>query len=257
MPTENRSSNTEMVSVPEGYMLVERSIWTEQQVEAATACITRLKGVPGMRDCDLAMAAIDAAQCKAPDIALSDLIPAPQPHPEPIAWMVGTAFWWTKEEAERDAAETGLPIVGLGPMTCAAPAEQHQGEPVALQWRKFIRGENEPEPGVEVLVRYARQWPNDKVFFVTGGMLNKAFEGIDTLFWINGAGECMGGTVSHWMPMPNPNDALSASAEPSALPDPLGCNECAHAECGKFDGPRQVECRAMADNACARPGASS
>ncbi|MCE1058568.1 hypothetical protein LU646_11850 [Pseudomonas alloputida] len=116
MPTENRSSNTEMVSVPEGFMLVERSIWTEQQVEAATACITRLKGVPGMRDCDLAMAAIDAAQCKAPDIALSDLLPAPQPHPDPIAWMVGTAIWWTKEEAERDAASTGLPVVAIGPM---------------------------------------------------------------------------------------------------------------------------------------------
>ncbi|SPO67443.1 hypothetical protein [Pseudomonas sp. JV241A] len=74
MPTENRSSNTEQtVSVPEGYMLVERSIWTEQQVEAATACITRLKVVPGMRDRDLAMAAIDAAQCKAPDVTLADL----------------------------------------------------------------------------------------------------------------------------------------------------------------------------------------
>jgi len=49
--------------------------------------------------------------------------PAPQPHAEPIAWMVGTAFWWTKEEAERDAAATGLPIVGLGPMTeSSAPA---------------------------------------------------------------------------------------------------------------------------------------
>ena len=124
MPTENRSSNTEMVSVPEGYMLVERSIWTEQQVEAATACITRLKGVHGMRDRDLAMAAIDAAQCKAPDIALADLLPAPQPHPEPIAWMVGTAIWWTKEEAERDAEATGLPIVGLGPMTGADEAER-------------------------------------------------------------------------------------------------------------------------------------
>ncbi|WP_052261139.1 hypothetical protein [Pseudomonas sp. C5pp] len=40
----------------------------------------------------------------------------PQPHPEPIAWMVGTAFWWTKEQAERDAAETGLPIVPIGPL---------------------------------------------------------------------------------------------------------------------------------------------
>jgi len=131
MPTETRSSNTEMVSVPEGFMLVERSIWTEQQVEAATACITRLRGVHGMRDRDLAMAAIDAAQCKAPDIDLADLLPVQQPHPDPIAWMVGTAIWRTKEEAERDAAATGLPIVGLGPMTCAAPAEQHQGEPVA------------------------------------------------------------------------------------------------------------------------------
>ncbi|MEN5305276.1 hypothetical protein [Pseudomonas sp. TWI628] len=124
MPTENRSSNTEMVSVPEGYMLVERSIWTEQQVEAATACITRLKGVHGMRDRDLAMAAIDAAQCKAPDIALADLLPVQQPHPDPIAWMVGTAIWWTKEEAERDAAATGLPIVGLGAMTHADEVER-------------------------------------------------------------------------------------------------------------------------------------
>ncbi|CAI3807099.1 hypothetical protein GLGCALEP_04314 [Pseudomonas sp. MM221] len=55
---------------------------------------------------------------------------APQPHPDPIAWMVGTAFWWTKEEAERDAAAMDLPVVGLGPMTGAAPAEQNQGEPV-------------------------------------------------------------------------------------------------------------------------------
>lgn len=138
MPTENRSSNTEMVSVPEGFMLVERNVWTEQQVEAATACITRLKGVPGMRDCDLAMAAIDAAQCKAPDIALSDLLPAQQPHPDPIAWMVGTAFWWTKEEAERDAAATGLPIVGLGPMTCITPAERQLGEPVCLDGATFM-----------------------------------------------------------------------------------------------------------------------
>ncbi|WP_447781010.1 hypothetical protein [Pseudomonas plecoglossicida] len=45
--------------------------------------------------------------------------------------MVGTAIWWTKEEAERDAAETCLPIVGLGPMTATTPAEQHQREPVA------------------------------------------------------------------------------------------------------------------------------
>ncbi|MFG0818690.1 hypothetical protein ACF8QE_04265 [Pseudomonas sp. GLN_3] len=48
----------------------------------------------------------------------------PMPHPEPTAWMVGTAFWWTKEEAERDAAVTGLPIVGLGPMTDGAEVKR-------------------------------------------------------------------------------------------------------------------------------------
>ncbi|WP_367237231.1 hypothetical protein VXM67_17035 [Pseudomonas sp. Rh2] len=41
--------------------------------------------------------------------------PGPQ-HAEPIAWMVGTAFWWTKDEAERDAEATGLPIVPVGPL---------------------------------------------------------------------------------------------------------------------------------------------
>jgi len=42
--------------------------------------------------------------------------------------MVGTAIWWTKEEAERDAAATGLPIVGLGPMAGAAGVERLRGE---------------------------------------------------------------------------------------------------------------------------------
>ncbi|MFT2185635.1 hypothetical protein [Pseudomonas putida] len=63
--------------------------------------------------------------------------PAPQPHPEPIAWMVGTAFWWTKEEAERDAAAMGLPVVGLGPMTGSAPAEQHQGDAIGTLVRDY------------------------------------------------------------------------------------------------------------------------
>ncbi|WP_145182365.1 hypothetical protein [Pseudomonas sp. URMO17WK12:I11] len=64
---------------------------------------------------------------------LRAILAQPAPQPDPIAWMVDTAIWWTKEEAERDAAATGLPIVGLGPMAGVAPAVQHQGEPVA--WR--------------------------------------------------------------------------------------------------------------------------
>lgn len=45
--------------------------------------------------------------------------PVPQPHPEPIAWMVGTAFWWTKEEAERCggdwAVDCACRAVGIHP----------------------------------------------------------------------------------------------------------------------------------------------
>ncbi|WP_230382658.1 hypothetical protein [Pseudomonas putida] len=108
MPTENRSSNTEVVSVPREWLnsvaLLQMPLDELQEQAIQHLC----------EPCDE---------------------PAPQ-HPAPIAWMVGTAFWWTKEEAERDAAETGLPIVGLGPMAGVAPAEQHQGEPVALPERK-------------------------------------------------------------------------------------------------------------------------
>ncbi|WP_161892272.1 Lar family restriction alleviation protein [Pseudomonas juntendi] len=47
--------------------------------------------------------------------------PAPQPHAEPIAWMVGTAIWWHKPGAEQDSAKTGEPMVPLGP--CDSPSE--------------------------------------------------------------------------------------------------------------------------------------
>ena len=102
MPTENRSSNTEMVSVPR---------------ELAERIQLRL---------DHAASAFKVAKPERDQFRTLLAKPAPQPQAEPIAWMVGTAFWWTKEEAERDAAATGLPIVGLGPMV-----GQHQGEPVA------------------------------------------------------------------------------------------------------------------------------
>ncbi|HDS1729154.1 hypothetical protein [Pseudomonas putida] len=90
MPTENRSSNT------------------REQLDALWRDIQ-----------DSALRSEDP-----PHIRFAAALLAPQPHAEPIAWMVGTAIWWTKEEAERDAAATGLPIVGLGPMTGAAEVER-------------------------------------------------------------------------------------------------------------------------------------
>lgn len=93
MPTENRSSNTEMVSFPR-----------ELSDDLAELIATRA------RVCGGGAFEIWEAICE------GFAAPAPQPHPEPIAWMVGTAIWWTKEEAERDAAATGLPIVPIGPL---------------------------------------------------------------------------------------------------------------------------------------------
>lgn len=128
MPTENRSSNTGMVSdlLPCPFCGEKPQI-TKHHREDIYSFMHRCQVLGpiswGFREDQ--QAHIEKWNARAQ--------PAPQPHPEPIAWMVGTAIWWTKEEAERDAANTGLPIVGLGPMSCAAPAGQHQGEPVA--WR--------------------------------------------------------------------------------------------------------------------------
>ncbi len=71
MPTENQSSNTEMVSVPR--------VLTREMLNGV--CMHP----------DLARSLWSALLKNAPQ-------PAPQPHPEPIAWMVGTAIWWTKKK---------------------------------------------------------------------------------------------------------------------------------------------------------------
>lgn len=130
MPKENRSSNTEMVSVPfqreERYVVIKVSkmhphpafrakhlnALKREHEDALIDCVVVERDWP---EYEPTWAAIEARVTGQP---------APQSHPEPIAWMVGTAFWRTKEEAERDAAATGLPIVGLGPMTDAAEVER-------------------------------------------------------------------------------------------------------------------------------------
>ncbi len=144
MPTENRSSNTEMVSVPREHELKIRQTPLADLLsglktgevrdcsdrEFAVGDTVLLREIDDGRDYTGAVLRRTITHVQKhyglPDhlCVLSYGHPAPQPHPEPIAWMVGTAFWWTKEEAERDAAATGLPIVGLGPMTCSTEVEQ-------------------------------------------------------------------------------------------------------------------------------------
>ncbi|WP_312146593.1 hypothetical protein [Stutzerimonas kunmingensis] len=104
MPTENRSSTIEQHDHIEGII---------DMVSVPRSLAERIK-----KTCMFTLLEADYEELR---MALGKA--APQPHPEPIAWMVGTAIWWTKEEAERDAAEVGLPVVGLGPMTeSSAPA---------------------------------------------------------------------------------------------------------------------------------------
>ncbi|MBA6119395.1 hypothetical protein [Pseudomonas putida] len=108
MPTENRSSNTEMVSVP------------RQQLQAWQERFSKAQMFQQSTEIKAAIAQ-----------------PASQPDAEPIAWMVGTAFWWTKEEAERDAVATGLPIVGLGPMTVSSAAAESIPEGYCIMPRRL------------------------------------------------------------------------------------------------------------------------
>lgn len=147
MPTENRSSNTEMVSVPRFSLEAARDCLVICQDQAFQSCECESCPQCGLMpdectgtECSKTCQCTTCEHCMNKDSidSLTTLLarPVPQPHPEPIAWMVGTAFWWTKEEAERDAAETGKTITPIGPMSGIAPAEEHQGEPVALPERK-------------------------------------------------------------------------------------------------------------------------
>lgn len=275
MPTENRSSNNEMVSdlLPCPFCGEKPQI-TKHHREDIYSFMHRCQVLGpiswGFREDQ--QAHIEKWNARAQ--------PAPQPHPEPIAWMVGTAIWWTKEEAERDAAATGLTIVGLGPMTATAPAEQRLGEPVELPaklpgckviaagWNQCldIIGRLGPlytraDPGeverlrealAELKASYAEQEAQVAEDFRCIDDLRAQLAERNVLLLKIRRNEFLTPDQRNGI-----DGTLSASAEPSALPDPLRCYECTHADCGKFDGPRQVECRAMADNACARPGASS
>jgi len=118
MPTENRSGNTEMVSelLPCPFCGEKPQITKHHREDIVSFMHRRQVLGPiswGLREDQ--QAHIEKWNARA--------APSPLPHAEPIAGRVGTAFWWTKEAAERDAAEVGLPVVRLGPMTePSAPA---------------------------------------------------------------------------------------------------------------------------------------
>ena len=124
MPTENRSTDAEgWIACDDGLHLIQMDKnlshygWVFRKVDGSLPYSVR-EATPHE------MAHAQARQNLRIGVGqIAGQALAPQPHPDPIAWMVGTAIWWTKEEAERDAAATGLPVVPVGPMVA-----QH-GEP--------------------------------------------------------------------------------------------------------------------------------
>ncbi|MEH6412780.1 hypothetical protein [Pseudomonas sp. CGJS7] len=125
MPTENRSNDADgWIACDDGLHLIQMDKnlshygWVFRKVDGGLPYSVR-EATPHE------MAHAQARQHLRIGVAqIAGQAPAPQPHPEPIAWMVGTAIWWTKEEAERDTAAAGLPIVGLGPMTDPGEVER-------------------------------------------------------------------------------------------------------------------------------------
>ncbi|MCX2814953.1 MULTISPECIES: Lar family restriction alleviation protein [unclassified Pseudomonas] len=122
MPTENRSSNTEMAAKLNPCPFCGQQDAFVEQLDSDASVVICQGRIDEYSAC-LARGPVGVQQHECEDQPGRDQAvkewnkrAAAQNHPEPLAWMVGTAIWWTKEEAERDAAEVGLPMVGLGPM---------------------------------------------------------------------------------------------------------------------------------------------
>ncbi len=137
MPTENRSNNADgWIACDDGLHLIQMDKnlshygWVFRKVDGGLAYSVR-EATPHE------MAHAQARQHLRIGVAqIAGQAPAPQPHPEPIAWMVGTAIWWTKEEAERDAAATGLPMVPIGPIADPGEVERLRADIRSLRQHK-------------------------------------------------------------------------------------------------------------------------
>ncbi|HGN3545575.1 hypothetical protein P3C80_29700 [Pseudomonas aeruginosa] len=87
-------------SVPEGWMLVECGIWTQEQVDEMQKTVARFRNSEFVDDRALAMAVADAGQCKAPEISLAELLAAAPGTEVPQAWLDVQAERRRQVEAE-------------------------------------------------------------------------------------------------------------------------------------------------------------
>ncbi|MBS3185402.1 hypothetical protein JIQ88_10310 [Pseudomonas sp. PCH44] len=205
MPTENRSSNTEMVSAPfqreERYIVVKRSDLAKVPAAYRSALVDPLFHLQAhlpQRECLVIES--DWPEFEPTWAAIKARVtgqPAPQPHAEPLAWMVGTAFWWTKEEAERDAAATGKTITPFGALTGSADIEQ---------LREVIKHSDAQ------IMRQSMRISNQRAQLAErDALLREVLEFID---------DGVGRSDAEWAVIQKARTALSASAEANAPPTP-------------------------------------
>lgn len=154
MPTENRSSNTEMVSeLAPCPFCGQHDAFVEQldsdasvvicqgRVDEHSACLAR--GPVGIQEDDDELQPGHGAAVREWNLRTQ---PAKHPLDEPVAWMVGSAIWWTKEQAELDSKEVGEPVIALGP--CADPGEVERLSAQFKDWqashhRNYCKAANE------------------------------------------------------------------------------------------------------------------
>ncbi|MER0833934.1 hypothetical protein AAA528_16910 [Pseudomonas aeruginosa] len=99
-------------SLPEGWMLVECGIWTQEQVDEMQKTVARFRNSEFVDDRALAMAVAGAGQCKAPEISLAELLAAAPGKEVPQAWLDVqaerrrqiTAEGWTPEHDDQHGA---------------------------------------------------------------------------------------------------------------------------------------------------------
>ncbi|HGM5010198.1 TPA: hypothetical protein ACKPXC_000473 [Pseudomonas aeruginosa] len=144
-------------SVPEGWMLVECGIWTQEQVDEMQKTVTRFRNSEFVDDRALAMAVADAGQCKAPEISLAELLAGAPGTEVPQAWLdvqserrrqINVEGWTPEHDDEHDSGE--LAAAGAAYALHAAdhlnPYSQGDGgdeAPSCWPWHDGIAGRGE------------------------------------------------------------------------------------------------------------------
>ena len=144
-------------SLPEGWMLVECGIWTQEQVDEMQKTVARFRNSEFVDNRALAMAVADAGQCKAPEISLAELLAAAPGKEVPQAWLdvqterrrqVEAEGWTPEHDDEHDSGE--LAAAGAAYALHAAdhlnPYSQGDGgdeAPSCWPWHDGIAGRGE------------------------------------------------------------------------------------------------------------------